>query len=255
MTIKASGIDTGVPVKEPVPAGAALIEGSIAAGGAAGACVGDAAAESGGDTVLLAPQAATSAAIAPAPRNVRRVVTTRDTNRRTAPTGVQAGHHSRTLAPVASSAVALHNVKTRTLLILAVACGLVILVAGSIKLFLVADADAPVHHAVGQSAKVADMVVTVEAMEIVDGKAVATVSLVGVDDDDGAQSWTFGDGQQLLSRNSPANTPSHNGLSACRATKRDEVTRCLVSFTSTRTRGVLRYDRADEALYWDVIDS
>ena len=55
----------------------------------------------------------------------------------------------------------LWGMKTRTLLLLAVTCGLVILLAGSFKLFLITEKSPPAHLSVGQSGTIGDMKVTV----------------------------------------------------------------------------------------------
>jgi hypothetical protein len=74
--------------------------------------------------------------------------------------------------------------RTRTLLLLAVACGLVILVAGGIQLWRFAgesegtEDDLPI----GASASAGDLDVTVLAAEEADGLLRVTVRLSGVDD-------------------------------------------------------------------------
>jgi hypothetical protein len=74
--------------------------------------------------------------------------------------------------------------RTRTLLLLAVACGLVILVAGGVQLWRFAgesegtEADLPI----GASASAGDLDVTVLAAEEADGLMRVSVRLSGVDD-------------------------------------------------------------------------
>lgn len=73
--------------------------------------------------------------------------------------------------------------RTRTLLLLAVACGLAILVAGGIQLWRVTgESSASDDLAVGDRAVAGDMVVTVVAAEEVDGLMRVDLTLSGVDD-------------------------------------------------------------------------
>ena len=137
--------------------------------------------------------------------------------------------------------------KTRTLLLLAVASGLVILVAGSIKLFLIADDDPPAHLVVGESATVGDMTVAVLSVDRAGGETYVGVRLQGVDDPDGATSWVLGVvGDQLR----PLAPPPSVGP-ACSSTSAAEPTDCVLAFR-TDAVGVLTYGRADETIRWDI---
>jgi hypothetical protein len=145
----------------------------------------------------------------------------------------------------------LSAVKTRTLLLLAVVCGLVILVAGSIKVFLIADEKTPTQLQVGETATVGDMNVTVDSVERRDGQTLVAVELVGVDDPDGALSWVLGVvGAQLQ----PSDPPAGSGP-ACGATAQSTPTRCVLAFATDESRGVLRYERANETARWDISDT
>ena len=90
-------------------------------------------------------------------------------------------------------------VKTRTLMLLSVVCGLLIVLAGGIKLFQVASdrTDIPVLS-VGDRALVGDMTVVVESIEpSPDGVAVA-VSMSGVPGEVALGGWSMlGDGELL----------------------------------------------------------
>lgn len=137
--------------------------------------------------------------------------------------------------------------KTRTLLLLAVASGLVILVAGSIKLFLIADEKPPKLHAVGDSGTIGDMTVSVLTVDRVAGETYIGVRLEGVDDADGATSWVLGVvGDQLA----PLSPPPSVGP-ACGPTSATEPTECVLAFR-TDAVGVLTYGRADETIRWDI---
>ncbi len=139
--------------------------------------------------------------------------------------------------------------KTRTLLLLAIASGLLILIAGSIKLFLIADEKAPSRLAVGDSATIGDMNVTVRDVSRSDGRTYVRVRLGGVDDPDGAESWRLiVDGQEV-----PGSTPPARVGAPCAATQADKPVDCVLSFDTT-SPGVLSYLRADELLRWDILD-
>ena len=138
--------------------------------------------------------------------------------------------------------------KTRTLLLLAVGCGLVILVAGSIKLFLVADDTAPRHLSIGSSGTVGDMVVTVVGVQRGAEQLLVDVALTGAADDDGATSFVYGTGSKQYQ---PGPPPAGKGT-ACGPTMADTTTRCVLAFDTSESQGVLRYDRAGETLRWDI---
>lgn len=141
--------------------------------------------------------------------------------------------------------------KTRTLLLLAVASGLVILVAGSIKLFLIAEEKPPAHLVVGASGRAGDMTVTVRSVDRADGRTFVGVRLIGADDPNGAESWILGVvGEQL----SPLTPPTAVGP-ACGATRATEPVDCVLAFATDQSPGVLLYERAGETLRWDIVAS
>lgn len=138
--------------------------------------------------------------------------------------------------------------KTRTLLLLAVGCGLIILVAGSIKLFLIADDKPPVHLAVGQSGQAGDMTVAVQSVRRTATETLVEVRLVGADDIDGALPFTYNTGAKPLP---PQGPPAGEGT-RCAATSVTTPTVCVLAFETTRVPGVLGYQRAGETLRWDI---
>ncbi len=81
--------------------------------------------------------------------------------------------------------------RTRTLLMLAVFCGLAILVAGSVQLLRVSDdsGDASADLFVGDTAAAGDLVVTVNSAGERDGVMRVEVTLGGVNDDDGLEGF------------------------------------------------------------------
>jgi len=92
------------------------------------------------------------------------------------------------------------------------------------------------------------MHVTVASVDRTAAETLVTVSLVGVDDNDGALSWTFVTGTKQLAPHAP---PAGDGA-ACGATQQSTSITCVLAFDTTETVGVLRYDRAGETRRWDV---
>jgi hypothetical protein len=81
-------------------------------------------------------------------------------------------------------------VRTRTLLLLAVACGLVILVAGVVQLLRIAGQDEPAPAAqIGEPVRVGDLTVTVDGYSERDERGVVELSLGGVDDPEGTDDF------------------------------------------------------------------
>lgn len=140
--------------------------------------------------------------------------------------------------------------KTRTLLLLAVGCGLIILVAGSIKIFLIADDSTPSHLSIGQSAEIADMSVTVESVRRAGSQTMIEIDISGVDDPDGAATFFYGIGASKELR--PV-TPSTDSAAACAATTAAATGTCVLAFDTDVSGGVLRYERGGEKARWDIV--
>ena len=82
--------------------------------------------------------------------------------------------------------------RTRTLLLLSVTCGLVILIAGGLQLLRIANQDTPEPPlSIRDTAQIGDAVVTGEHYEITEDAIVVTVTLSGVDDADGIDGFTL----------------------------------------------------------------
>ena len=135
--------------------------------------------------------------------------------------------------------------KTRTLLLLALACGLAIMVAGAVFLFQLSTRDdvaAPIP--LGEPVEVADMNVRVLGADEAGGALVVTVRIGGVDDDDGAAGFRLiASGRPVL----PDEAAERCGVTS--VTPRE----CTVSFdvsTADGTSRVLFYERGDEQARW-----
>lgn len=138
--------------------------------------------------------------------------------------------------------------RTRTLLLLAVGCGLLILAAGVAQLLrIVTQDDPPEPAAVGAPVVVGDMTVTVEGVVEDAGTAVVTIELGGVDDPDGTE-------QFRLVVPGASLRPRGGGAEACDGTTVD-LQRCSLSFDVSDVDGssrVLLYRRGDEQVRWEL---
>jgi len=135
-------------------------------------------------------------------------------------------------------------VKTRTLLLLAVTCGLAILLAGGIQLLRVANQQSPAKPlAIGQSAKVGDATVTVDAVDTSDAELTVTIRVSGVDDGNGGAGFTLVTDQPMA--------PVDNDCTAFTVAER----RCQMRFALGATRSqarVLVFSRATELIRWNL---
>lgn len=141
--------------------------------------------------------------------------------------------------------------KTRTLLILAVTCGLVILVAGGIQLLRLANQDDPEPlKSIGDSVQLGDALVRVDSYEVVGDAAAVTVTLSGVDDPDGLTGFTLLAPGAAVSVDAELATSS--ATPPCSAFTEAPVT-CVLWFAATDLEGSDRqlvFQRAAEYARW-----
>ena len=137
--------------------------------------------------------------------------------------------------------------KTRTLLLLALACGVAILLAGGVLLVQLAGRDDPEPPAaIGQTVTVGDMSVRVDGATERDGVVVVDVVVGGVADDDGAA------GFRMIASGRPA--PALDGDDSCVATTASP-TACVLRFDVSGADGssrVLFYARGEESARWEL---
>ena len=141
--------------------------------------------------------------------------------------------------------------RTRTLLLLAVACGLAILGAGVVQLLRVAGEDEPPPAAaLGEPVRIGDLTITVEGYEHVQRTAVVTIVIGGVDDADGTSEFRLVVPGASLAPDGDA--PA--GVAPCAGTTTVEQ-RCALAFTLPDDSGsarVLLYRRGDEQVRWEL---
>jgi hypothetical protein len=137
--------------------------------------------------------------------------------------------------------------KTRTLLLLSVATALTILLAGGVFLVQLAGQDEAVDVlAVGGSATVGDLELTVLDASEVDGTFSLEVEIGGVDDPDGIAGLRLVTGDRRLE---PQVAPAPGRCGAVTV----EVARCVVDFdvsAADSSSRVLVVRRGDEQVNW-----
>ena len=135
--------------------------------------------------------------------------------------------------------------KTRTLLLLALACGVAIMLAGAVLLFqLSTQDDIEPAVAIGTEATAGDMVVVVDGASESGGTLTVDVRIGGVDDDDGAG------GFRLIASGRAVEPAEGDGT--CGATTID-VAACTLRFDVSTADGesrVLFYERGDVSVRW-----
>ncbi len=140
--------------------------------------------------------------------------------------------------------------KTRTLLLLAVGCGLAILLAGGVQLLRLSNQHADPPLALGDTATAGDARVMVQSFEESDGMAVVTVTLSGVDDPRGV------DGLTLVTPSAPlAVADGSSGGDACTGFTVAAVT-CTLTFDTSNVTGKSRqllFQRAEQKARWKLV--
>jgi hypothetical protein len=133
--------------------------------------------------------------------------------------------------------------KTRTLLLLAIACGLVILLAGGIQLLRVTgQQQTSTLLATGEPGKAGDVTVVLESSSTSDSQLVAKVRIGGTDDPEGLDGFTLVGPGKVVS----VTSSTCQGITAA---ERD----CALTFATGTMQGTSRqliFVRADDQLRW-----
>lgn len=143
--------------------------------------------------------------------------------------------------------------RTRTLLLLAVACGLAILLAGGIQLLRVSDRPSGTDDlAVGDTGRAGDLVVVVDEVSAGEGILFVDVTLSGVvaeSIDDGFR--LIVPGQAVAPRRDLA---ERTGRTPCRDAT-DAATSCTLAFDTAAVEGsvrVLLLRRGEDQVRWSL---
>ena len=138
--------------------------------------------------------------------------------------------------------------RTRTLLLLAIACGLVILLAGGIQLLRVTGQEQTATLlTTGEPGKAGDVTVVLESSSTDDSALVAKVRIGGTDDPDGL------DGFRLVGPGKVVEVTS----STCEGITVEDHD-CALTFATTDMQGTSRrltFKRADDQLQWVLAQS
>ena len=140
--------------------------------------------------------------------------------------------------------------RTRTLLLLAVTCGLAILLAGGIQLLRIANQEQNTALGVGDKGSAGDAVIVVERIAEDGGVLTVTVTLSGVDDANGLDGFT------LVGVPKPVDAVQASDASdACTGFTVAPVT-CTLTFPTaaftTKDRQLL-FIRAEEQVRWRLV--
>ncbi|MCB0956101.1 MAG: hypothetical protein R2694_03405 [Ilumatobacteraceae bacterium] len=137
--------------------------------------------------------------------------------------------------------------RTRTLLLLAIGCGLAILVAGTVQLLRIAGQDETTALGVGDRGSAGEATVTVAGFAEADGYAVVTVELGGVDDPAGLDSFRL-QAPNTLVEPVPAES-SCDGITVTPTT-------CTIAFPAANLDGrdrQLVFRRGEEQVRWVLV--
>ena len=138
---------------------------------------------------------------------------------------------------------------TRKLILTALLCGLVIMVAGGIKLFQIAGEEPEVTAlALGTGSRVADMTVSADAIDQQETATFVTVTMSGVEAADALEGWRLLAGGEVLSPlrgDDPV-----PGSNICVITRATASTTCVVPFPASTGSVTVAYLRGGAQSQW-----
>jgi len=136
---------------------------------------------------------------------------------------------------------------TRKLIFTALFCGLLIMVAGGVKLYqTVRDGNEVLLLALGESVTLGDMTVRVDGVRITSDRTLVDVALIGVDGASALEGWRLLAGGKITE---PVSLPFDSGTE-CTTTKLDTESICTVAFPVSQGTRTVAYVRADEQRQW-----
>jgi hypothetical protein len=137
---------------------------------------------------------------------------------------------------------------TRKLILSAIACALVIILAGGAKIFQMSRDTITVEvFALGTERTLADMTVTVQSVSQNANATVAHVTMVGVDGADATEGWRLLAGGTVLS---PIALPVGTLGVPCATTSADVVASCDMAFPASEGSVTIAYLRAGLQSQW-----
>ena len=137
---------------------------------------------------------------------------------------------------------------TRKLILSAIACALVIILAGGAKIFQMSRDTITVEvFALGTKRTLADMTVTVQSVSQNANATIARVTMVGVDGADATEGWRLLAGGIVLS---PIALPVGTLGVPCATTSADVVASCDMAFPASEGSVTIAYLRAGLQSQW-----
>ena len=137
---------------------------------------------------------------------------------------------------------------TRKLILSAIACALVIILAGGAKIFQMSRDTITVEvFALGTERTLADMTVTVQSVSQNANATVARITMVGVDGADATEGWRLLAGGTVLS---PIALPVGTLGVPCATTSADVVASCDMAFPASEGSVTIAYLRAGLQSQW-----
>jgi hypothetical protein len=136
---------------------------------------------------------------------------------------------------------------TRKLILLALICGVVILIAGTAKLFQTSQKPVEVQLlALGDSVTLGDMTVSVTALRDTADRTLVDVTMVGVTEAQAMDGWKLVASGKV---SNPVLLPVGEGTE-CTLTKLTEILACTVAFPVSEGTRTIAYTRAGEIRQW-----
>ena len=137
---------------------------------------------------------------------------------------------------------------TRKLILSAIACALVIILAGGAKIFQMSRDTITVEvFSLGTERTLADMTVTVDSISQNADATIAHVTMVGVDGADATEGWRLLAGGTVLS---PIALPVGTLGVPCATTSADVVASCDMAFPASEGSVTIAYLRAGLQSQW-----
>ncbi|MEY3506358.1 MAG: hypothetical protein RI898_1111 [Actinomycetota bacterium] len=137
---------------------------------------------------------------------------------------------------------------TRKLILSAIACALVIILAGGAKIFQMSRDTITVEvFTLGTERTLADMTVTVDSISQNADATIARVTMVGVEGADATEGWWLFAGGTLLS---PIALPVGTLGVPCATTKLAVTTSCDMAFPAAEGSVTVAYVRAETTAQW-----
>ncbi len=138
---------------------------------------------------------------------------------------------------------------TRKLILTALVCGLVIMLAGGFKLFQISSDDSEVTFLpFGNRSTLGDMTVSVESIDRSGDATIVTVTMVGVEGADAVEGWRLvASGEALVPLTGGT---SGSGVASCTTTSATNATTCAVAFPPTEGTATVAYLRAGTRAQW-----